>query len=383
MSSKQKGNDNNQGASDVPAGSDLKGAKRKGTLFDWVDAMMKVVIAGLGIWVSILGYSYQKSFTSSQLLVQQEKGDTEIRAQMFGKITDRLMRPNDGNDSLVQDALLAQVLALNFHELIDLKPLMVQLDSQLSKSIESSKKSGKNASKLEEEKDALSGLRSAARRIRDRQVAALITNPRPGSKYSVADKENKLKNGFVRYISVVREGSKKKNLCFVKQKEGKNGCLREVMELDGPRKDENLYISIDKADWDKQTFDVAFNPQKPVPDSEIVLPEGTKAEDVESCASASNDENGNSETADNDIAIQAGHKSFSVTWYDFPYTDNTLKANGDRYSVFIDQVCKSTGSNSGYPDAVRLGILYFPEDYYPSRDRPVSYRQLSDKLGWN
>ena len=70
--------------------------------------------------------------------------------------------------------------------------------------------------------------------------------------------------------------------------------------------------------------------------------------------------------------------SFKVSWYDFPYTDNTLLANGDRYTVFIDRVCKDS---SGEKNAVRLGILYFPKDYYPSRERPVSYKQLRGKLG--
>lgn len=345
-------------------------------LFDWVDAGLKVVIALIGIWISYLGYSYQKTSTASQLLVQQEKGDTEIRAQMFGKITDRLMKPETGESSLVQDALLAQVLALNFHELIELKPLMINLDSRLSRKAEELRKAEANGDELIDTEAARDSLRSVARRIRDRQVAALINNPRPSGDDVQPILNNYSDIGKIQYISALRSGKKSgkdsENSCQVKEKEGKNGCLREAMELPGPSENNSMYISIDKANWDKENFVVSFNSGGAgrVPK----LPKGAVRKKAEECKDkiTSNPEGGKQR-------LQSGHKSFELSWYDFPYTDNTLQANGDRYAIFIDRICKSDDSNF---NSVRLGVLYFPKDYYPSRERPVSYNQIKKKMGW-
>ena len=349
--------------------------------FDWVDAGLKVVIALIGIWISYLGYSYQKTSTASQLLVQQEKGDTEIRAQMFGKITDRLMKPETGESSLVQDALLAQVLALNFHELIELKPLMINLDTRLSRKAEELRKAEANGDELRDTEVARDSLRSVARRIRDRQVAALINNPRPGGD----DAQSMLNiDGKIQYVSALRSGKQINNSCQVKEKEGKNGCLRELMKLDAPGTgDKNsMYISIDKANWDKENFVVSFNSGSS--ERRIVLPMGV--ESVEAVGEGEGegegeckDENTSSTSEKVNQRFQSGHKSFELSWYDFPYTDNTLQANGDRYAIYIDRICKS--DDSGF-NSVRLGVLYFPKDYYPSRERPVSYNQIKKKMGW-
>ncbi|MFH1215246.1 MAG: hypothetical protein V1706_01960 [Pseudomonadota bacterium] len=360
---------------DQPSDSDSPDIEEKGKLFHWVDAGVKVVIALVGVLVTIIGYNYQRSFTTSQLLVQQEKGDTEIRAQMFSKITDRLMKPAEqGKGSLVQDVLLAQMLALNFHELIELKPLMIDLDEQLSSEIDRIKKINADEPELEIMKNARGSLRSVARRIRDRQVASLINSPRP-EKDAVIPKGA----GSIKYISILRKGQKSENRCFFKEKDGKNGCLGEVVVFPGFKAERAMYLSIDSADWKKERFVVSLNCGKAK--TEIVLPDGKKKmelKEVEECREAlKTEQRGNSQTP-----MAPGHKSFEVTWFDFPFTDNTLQADGNRYAVFIDQVCKDANAKpDDEPNAVRLGLLYFPKDYYPSRERPVSYKQLNDKLG--
>jgi hypothetical protein len=356
--------------------------KEKGNIFDWVDVGLKVVIAGVGIWVSILGYQYQRSFTTSQLLVQQEKGDTDIRAQMFGKITDRLMKPSQKDkESLVQDALLAQMLALNFNELIELKPLMIDLDDQLGSEIERLKKAGTNTPDLEVKKKARESLRSVARRIRDRQVSALIHNPRPGNDAIAATDVDVDKGaGSIHYVSVLRKGPKDHNRCAVID-EDKNGCLGEVMQLPAPAKERAMYISIDSADWKKERFVVSLNCGKL--DGTIVLPPPQPGEKEREISTVHECREMLKEGELLQTRMEAGHKSFEVTWFDFPFTDNTLQADGNRYAVFIDETCKDAYSTKpeDEPNAVRLGLLYFPKDYYPSRERPVSYKQLSDKLG--
>ncbi len=355
---------------DQSSGSSSSDVEKKGKLFPWVDAGVKVVIALVGIVVTIIGYNYQRSSTTSQLLVQQEKGDTEIRAQMFSKITDRLMKPaGQDKGALVQDVLLAQMLALNFHELIELKPLMIDLDEQLSNEIEKIQKTNADNPELEIMKNARESLRSVARRICKRQVASLVNSLRP-EKDAVIPKGA----GSIKYLSILRKGQISENRCFYKEKEGKHGCLGEVVMFPGFKEGRAMYLSLDSADWKKERFIVSLHCGPATP--EIVLPPGQEAEDIVECKERLK------EGTMGQTSIAPGNKSFEVSWFDFPFTDNTLLADGNRYAVFIDQVCKDANAKpEDEPNAVRLGLLYFPKDYYPSRERPVSYKQLNDKLG--
>jgi len=357
---------------DQSSDSSSSDIEKKGKLFPWVDAGVKVVIALVGIVVTIIGYNYQRSFTTSQLLVQQEKGDTEIRAQMFSKITDRLMKPAEkGERSLVQDVLLAQMLALNFHELIELKPLMIDLDEQLSNEIEKIQKTNADNPELEIMKNARESLRSVARRICKRQVASLINSPRP-EKDAVIPKGA----GSIKYISIRRKGKQSENRCFTREKDGENACLGELVMFPGFKEGQAMYLTIDSADWKKERFVVSLNCGKATP--EIVLPPGEEVIDVDECREGLTEDIGKKEQS----PVAPGHRYFEVSWFDFPLTDNTLQADGNRYAVFIDQVCKDANAKpEDEPNAVRLGLLYFPKDYYPSRERPVSYKQLNDKLG--
>jgi hypothetical protein len=354
---------------------------RKRDLLDWVDSGSKLIIAIVGVAISWLGYSYQRSFTTSELLGQQQKADTDIRAQMFSKITDRLMKPPEtGKASPVQDALLVQVLALNFHEIMDLKPLMINLDDQLSQQIMEKEKTGTSNDESEVMQRARENLRWVARRVRDREVSALIKNPRPSG-----DAAGKLENGGggLYYASVLRKGPKSHNRCSIEERDGKkrdgrNGCLGEVMEFAGPGKERAMFLSVDKADWNKERFIVSLNTGKPDPTIELPTGAARKAQlrTAEECIDRLNQDQG----LKKQTVMEAGHKKFKVTWFDFPFSDNTLEADGNRYAVFIDEVCKDADAKpEDEPNAVRLGLLYFPKDYYPS-ERPVTYKQLSSNL---
>jgi hypothetical protein len=239
----------------------------------------------------------------------------------------------------------------------------------LCSEIEKMEKAGTNAPDLEDKKKAQKSLRWVARRIRDRQVAALICNPRDPQPTSV----NVDKDGSIQYISVLRKGPKDLNPCKVSDTAGKNGCLGDLMELAVPTKGEAIYISIDSADWKKERFVVALNFGKRK--EKIVLPEGKEtwvAKKEQDCRDELKPIKGDNSQ------IVPGSKSFEVTWFDFPFTDNTLQADGSRYAVFIDEISKDPEDE---PNAVRLGLLYFPKDYYPSRERPVRYKDFSEKLG--
>ena len=333
--------------------------RRRGGVLDWIDAFLKLVIALIGVGVTYLGYEYQKSYASSQLLVQQEKGDISIRAQMFGKITDRLMKPTDKGDSLLQDVLLTQMLALNFHELIELKPLMIDLDKRLNDVLlgEIKIKNGL----LSDYELAQKNLKSIARRIRSRQVTALVNG--------TAEAESAEGAGHVFYINVIREGNRNTTDCISRVENSATGCMREQIAIPGHQSGDSLLVSVDSADWTLDRFQLSMHKES----GELVpvLPEGKQAKDADTCSEKQDIEEGTASKT-------TGQSQFEVTWYDFPFTDNTLSANGGRHAVFIDSICRQAADKI---DAVKLGILYFPKDYYPSRERPVSYKQLNRKLG--
>lgn len=67
---------------------------------------------------------------------------------------------------------------------------------------------------------------------------------------------------------------------------------------------------------------------------------------------------------------------FLLTWFDFPFTDNTLLADGTRFSLVIDDV------RLQQKKAV-LKLVWFPQDYFSARERPTNYREFREKLGLN
>jgi hypothetical protein len=54
--------------------------------------------------------------------------------------------------------------------------------------------------------------------------------------------------------------------------------------------------------------------------------------------------------------------------------DNTLLADGTRFSVIIDQVREEAR------EAV-IKLIWFPKDYFSPRERPTNYSEVRSALG--
>lgn len=379
-------------------------SKDRKSLIDWVDVLSKTGIAIAGLSLSYIGYIYQKSSTASELLLQQEKGDTEIRAEMFGKITERLMRSgNDNGDNdkkIINDALLVQVLALNFHELIELKPLMISLDNELQE---------KSQSDNDLYSSTRSDLKSVTRRIRDRQLSSLMRDQSIEKKKNKRSRRNKKQEkSNIQYITVgINENPTKSNCKSDYSKYyNSNICFKEAAFIPDINQGKKVSLSIISADWISEKFTISMQSNLELP---LILEEPTTKTSKECDQFPSKSKNTSS---------KAGLTNFKITNYDLPFTDNTLKSDGRRYAVFIDKICKENSDeeiqsyllnhkmekeriankkekteydksflNQDFPKelkaSIRIGILYFPEDYYPSRERPVRYKQLSKKLSWD
>jgi hypothetical protein len=69
--------------------------------------------------------------------------------------------------------------------------------------------------------------------------------------------------------------------------------------------------------------------------------------------------------------------NFTVTWFDFPMTDNTLLADGNRFALVLSSVL----SREIPLKNARLKIVWFPKHYFTPRERPLDYRRFLDLVG--
>jgi hypothetical protein len=360
-----------------------------------MDGVYKLAIPIGTIILAYVGHNIQQSVATTQMLVQREQADTQIRAEMFKATTDQLFK--GGKDQPLtpsEQAVFAELLTLNFHEHIELKPLLLDVDEKLAAEYaavqEKLKRQPGNAREQtamlqinsRQLDDRLGDLRSVARRVRSRQTAMLVGEPSaPGSGSQAkrawwnflspahAGTVANESQGTIRYVGVRRQSvceSKDTYLdrCGVRPDEGKNVCTEELLRETSP--DGKSFVSLSMrektSDFRRQRFDVGFKDQT-LP-ALHVEPSGEEAV----AGRTSNAPTG------------ATMVDFRVTWFDFPLTDNTLLASGARFAIFLDRVCEKS-RDAEEVDAVRFGLLWFPQDYYPARERPTNYRQFREKLG--
>jgi hypothetical protein len=95
----------------------------------------------------------------TELLSKREEADTNIRKDMFGKVLETFLRPDD--PEVEQQLLKIELMAANFHESLDLSPLFRHLNAQ----IQASTGPGKPGQ--------IKALEGTARDIKDRQIEAL------------------------------------------------------------------------------------------------------------------------------------------------------------------------------------------------------------------
>jgi hypothetical protein len=70
---------------------------------------------------------------------------------------------------------------------------------------------------------------------------------------------------------------------------------------------------------------------------------------------------------------------FGLTSFAFPFTDNAVLPNGNRFAFFIKDVSKL--DDSGTIMIMRVGLRWFPQNYYPPTERPTDYKEFRRALG--
>lgn len=298
---------------------------------DILDISAKLIATGAVVAVTVIANQFQSSMTATSLLSQREQADSALRAGMFHELVGPIVGSEKSTADIPvnRERLLVELLALNFHDHFELKPMLLHVDERLAHE----KIAGMAPTQKE---DARESLRSIARRILQRQLAALTkveTDTLPEQQACIYE------------LSI--EGSPQAG--EANETPSPQPCstltkhFDELIGISSPSGKYTLTFAISSPNWEDQRFTVLMHiaESKPV---------NSKSQGV---------------SADQD---------FTLTWFDFPFTDNTLLGDGTRFSMVLKRVDKQK---------VTLNLVWFPQDYFAPLERPTNHRQLREKLGWS
>lgn len=331
------------GAAEDNASNSLTAAEFKSwvrEILDWIVKLLPVIAT---ILVAVLADHYKASLTASTLLSEREKADSQLRSEMFAKLVDPISGARSGSDvSLEREQLLAELLSLNFHEHIGLKPLLSHVDARLARESADIDKAKADAAHA-----ARRSFRSVARTVISRQTAMLTRSSGRGNDDDGAQIQ-KLDIGLPN-LDPAFAAKLKHEQALVK-------TFGEPIAIESPTGTHRLYLTVSQPNWDSETFhvDVSIYAIKPGGETELA------------------------------------NRDFELSWFDFPLTDNTLLADGTRFAIVLDQVYDTNGRlKNDQPqqttfDAiqrVKMSIVWFPKDYIAARERPTNYREFRRSLG--
>lgn len=310
--------DNNPAASDT-------GSK----IANILDVVAKLVAAGAIVAATVIANNFQSSMTTANLLSQREQADSSLRAAMFHDLIGPIVgsEKSGGDIPVDRQRLVVELLALNFHEHFELKPVMMHIDERLAHE----EIPGMDQSQRE---NARVSLRSVARRVLQSQLAMLTKAENPSPREQQA--------------CVYRLEIEEQPPQIAAQTPPLQPCstiasyFDNLITVPSPNGAYILAFTIEQPDWRNQSFQVLM---------QITSNGGSEKSQMGS--------------ADND---------FLLTWFDFPFTDNTLLADGTRFSLVIDDV------RLPQKRAV-LKLVWFSQDYFSARERPTNYREFREKLG--
>jgi hypothetical protein len=270
---------------------------------------------------------------------QREESETNLRSAMFRELVGPLLqneteaRAAGDKDDLPRAqrlALLAELLALNFHEHFELGPLLRYVDTLPGQT-----------------DDARQRLRSTSRRVISRQLAPLLSSAASTGREHPAFLELSLN-------SDASEPADKSISCALPEGSGtsESGSLAlqcsstaigVPLQIVSPDGRDRLQVNVRAVNWSAQTVGIY---------SVLLGP------------------NGESQTHTPPI-------EFTLSPYSFPFSDNTLLPSGNRFGIYLTRI-------DDIPDVariMRLSFVWFPKDFVPPRERPFDLDVETPPLG--
>jgi hypothetical protein len=312
------------------AGNSRREIETKRDVQFWLDVLMKLTVPLGAIVAAWLASHFEQNRANLQLINQREQAESSLRATMFGQLIAPIAGPGESGAELdpVRYAILAELLTLNFHEHFELKPLLQDADERLEKYT--------GPIPLEQVLEARSDLREAAHRVIQRQMAQLwddeIVECTPAAR---------METTFQFVSDPELEGS------FAQAADSATvlvpGSALKAFNISSPDCRDTLSIVFDKADFFSESVHVLISPASPT-------------------------------AASTDYRFD-----FDLTSFAFPFTDNALLPNGNRFAFFIKDVSKL--DDTGLIKIMRVGLRWFPKNYYPPTERPTDYKEFRKSLG--
>lgn len=294
----------------------------------WLDVVMKLTVPLGAIVAAWLANHFEQNRANLQLINQREQAESSLRATMFGQLIAPIAGPDGSNADTdpVRYAVLAQLLTLNFHEHFELRPLLQDADDRLSKY--------KGTIAPEAIQTARSNLRQAARRVIQRQISQLWED-KVGACTPAASMETTFL--FVSDPELEETFGQSAASLLVPGKELKS------FNISSPDCRDSLSIVFDKPDLSAERVHVLITPASPT-------------------------------------AATADYRfDFDLTSFAFPFTDNAVLPSGNRFAFFIKDV--SQLDDTGTSKIMRVGLRWFPQNYYPPTERPTDYKEFRKALG--
>jgi hypothetical protein len=315
-----------EGSSSQPA----PGGPHSGRILDWINAIAKVsvpVVVAVATWVgAYYANKFQGQMSSATLLSEREKAESQLRASMFSSLIDPIAGPRRGDGmSADGERLLVELLALNFYEHFELKPLFDRVDKRLAN---------------EGGQEARGSLRSVADRIIDRQIASLRKEGSGNSSDGAGARVDVLTiteppltpSQKAVFDSLVANEQRPYQVVATLQE--------PIGDLTSPDGKHRLTVVVDEADWDNHRLKVQL----------VAI--STKGGSLDSSV------------------------AFTLTHFDFPLTDNTLFPDGNRIALALSSVHTEGGLKS-----IALKLIWFPKDYFTPRERPLDNSEFLKLVG--
>jgi hypothetical protein len=296
----------------------------------WLDVVMKLTVPLGAIVAAWLANHFEQNRANLQLINQREQAESSLRATMFGQLIGPVAGTKDPDEDIdpIRYAVLAQLLTLNFHEHFELKPLLQDADDRLAAY------SGKLAPDAIQK--ARANLHQAAHRVIQRQLAQLWEDPlaqcTPAASMEttfqfVSDAE--LEEAF---------GQSSDAGTYLVP----STSLKTFL-VSSPDCKDTLSIVFDRPDFSAERVHVLITPAS-----------GGK--------------------------VEADYRfDFELTSFAFPFTDNALLPDGNRFAFFIRDVSVLDEATSS--KIMRVGLRWFPQNYYPPTERPTDYKVFKQALG--
>jgi hypothetical protein len=335
----------------------------------WVEIFNKLALPTLTVMATIVGtwltLTISERNNARATINQREQAESNLRSNMFSQLVNPLIdqsklvsgvTASEDTAAVAREranrlTLLAELLALNFHEHFELGPLLRYVE------------------RLEGQTTAnRRTLRSAGRRVTGRQIAMLGRADDTGC---ATEEERAGMFEELWLVSTAEEAADGPQTCFLPQAAGTNpGSLelkcvrrggdhseRQSRQLVAVSPDcrDRLLISLNDLDWTNQSL-AAYITVEPA-SARKVAGEAARSEFVE----------------------------FTLSPYSLPFSDNTLLRSGNRFGLYIRQVepsrdpCEPPGCDPS-ERLMRLSFVWFPDDFFPPRERPTDFAEVRKAL---